>query len=174
MACDRHGRTRAARRALLAAASILAGGCAHANGAHASGAREGSDEASTRAAITLANAEFARALERGDAQAMAALFTEDAEVIPAMQRGVISGRAAIESYNASRMGARRYVEVAITTAHVGVSGDLAWETGTSRVAIQHGESAPVTLTGRYLAVWKREADGRWRIRAELPVPDPVP
>jgi ketosteroid isomerase-like protein len=90
-----------------------------------------------------------------------------------MEPGFVSGRAAIEAYQAKRLQARRYVDAVITTAELGVSGDLAWETGTNRVTIQQGESAPLTVTGRYLAVWKRGADGRWRIRAELPITDPV-
>jgi ketosteroid isomerase-like protein len=105
---------------------------------------------------------------------MAAVFTDDGEVIPAMQPGFVSGRTEIEAYNASRLKASRYLDVVITTVHIGVSGDLAWETGTSRVTMQHGKSAPVTVTGRYLAVWKRDPEGRWRIRADLPIGDPAP
>jgi uncharacterized protein (TIGR02246 family) len=158
---------RRTRYSVLVAASIVASACAH------WGAR-GTSDADVRAAIAAANAEFGRALVAGDARAMAAVFTEDGEVIPAMQPGFVSGRAEIEAYNAGRLEARRYLDVVITTVNLGVSGDVAWETGTSRVTLQQGESAPVTVTGRYLAVWKRGPDGRWRIRADLPVADPAP
>lgn len=141
--------------------------------AHTAGPRTAGEDADVRAAIAAANAEFAQALVRGDARALAAVFAEDGEIIPAMEPGFVSGRAAIEAYQAKRLETRRYVDAVITTTEVGVSGDLAWETGTNRVTIRQGESAPLTVTGRYLAVWKREADGRWRIRAELPVTDPV-
>lgn len=157
-----------ARRALLVAASIGASACAH-------GARgRGAPEADVRAAVAAANAEYARALVAGDARAMAAVFTEDGELIPARQRGFVSGRAEIEAYNARHLGSRRYLDVVITTVHLEVSGDVAWEAGTSRVTVQQGEHAPVTVTGRYLAVWRRDPDGAWRIRAELPVSDPAP
>lgn len=159
-------------RVLLAAAILaLASGCAHAG---AAAAPAGAEEASPRADIAAANEEYARALERGDPAAIAALFTEDGEVIPAGQRGFVAGRAAIEAYHATRLAGRRYAEVAITTSELGVSGDLAWEAGTTRLTVRQGDGAPVTLTGRYLAVWRRDPDRRWRIRAELPVPDPVP
>jgi uncharacterized protein (TIGR02246 family) len=110
----------------------------------------------------------------GDARAAAAVFTDDGEIIPATRGGVVSGRSEIEAYNAGRLDGRRYLDVVITTVSLGVSGELAWEIGTSRVTVQQGENAPVTLTGRYLAVWRRERDGRWRIRADLPVADPTP
>jgi uncharacterized protein (TIGR02246 family) len=160
-------RMRRTRWSLLLVASMVASACAH------SPAR-GSSDADVRAAIAEANAEFARALVAGDARATAAVFAEEGEIIPATQRGFVSGRTEIESYNARRLTAGRYLDVVITTVQLGVSGDLAWETGTSRVTMQHGKSAPVTVTGRYLAVWKREADGRWRIRADLPIADPAP
>jgi len=148
--------------------AIAASACAHWTGAG------GRSEADVRAAIAAANGEFARALVAGDARAMAAVFTEDGEVVPTTQRGFVSGRAEIEAYYARRLEARRYLDVAITTVKLGVSGDVAWETGTSRVALQQGEGAPVTVTGRHVAVWKRERDGRWRIRVDLPIADPAP
>lgn len=125
-----------------------------------------------RTAISAANAEFAQALLRGDAKGMAAVFAEDGEIIPTQQRGLVTGRAAIEAYQARRLEARRYLDVEITTVQLGVSGDVAWETGTSRATIQQGQGAPIAVTGRYLAVWKRAADGAWRIRVNLSVPDP--
>lgn len=125
-----------------------------------------------RSAITAANEEFARALVRGDAKAMAAVFAEDGDIIPWTQRGFVSGRAAIEAYQAKRLAARRYLDVVITTVQLGVSGDVAWELGTNRATIQQAQGAPVVVTGRYLAVWNRGPDGTWRIRADLPVPDP--
>lgn len=165
-----HGppRLRRAHRSLLAAAAIAATACAHWPGAR------GKAEADVRAAIAAANSEYARALVAGDAHAVAAVFAQDAEVIPTGQRGFISGRAEIEAYEASRLEGRRYLDVVITTTQLEVSGDLAWESGTSSVTVQQGEKATATLTGRYLAVWRREPDGRWRIRADLPVTDPVP
>jgi uncharacterized protein (TIGR02246 family) len=150
------------------AALALVCGCAH-----GAGARRAAETAEARAAIAAANTEFARALERGDPRAMAAVFAEDGQLIPATQRGSVSGRAEIEAFQARRLQGRRYLSVDITTLQMGVSGDLAWETGTNRLTFQQGESPPVTVTGRYLAVWKRDADGRWRIRADLPVSDPV-
>jgi uncharacterized protein (TIGR02246 family) len=160
---------RSATRSLTVMVALAAGACAH-----GPGARGAALEAEVREAVAAGNAQFARAAVAGDARAMAAVFTADGEVIPAAQRGFVSGQAEIEAYNARRLEARRYLDVVITTVQLGVSGDLAWESGTNRVTVQQGASAPVTVTGRYLAVWKREPDGRWRIRADLPVGDPTP
>ncbi len=160
--CVRTPRSRAAILLL----SLVA--CAHAPAASA----PEDPAAPVRAAITAANAEYAQALLRGDAKAMAAIFTEDGEIIPSNERGFVSGRDAIEAYQARRLEGRRYLEVELTTVDVGISGDVAWETGVTRATIQQPQGAPVAVTGRYLAVWKRGADGTWRIRVDLPVADP--
>jgi uncharacterized protein (TIGR02246 family) len=164
----RNVRMRRTWRSLAVAASLVASGCVHGAGAR------GAQEAEVRAAIAAGNAEFARALVAGDPRAMAAVFTEDGEIVPESQRGFVSGRADLEAYFAGRLEARRYLDVQITTVHLGASGDIAWETGTSRVTLQQRQGAPVTVAGRYLAVWRRGTDARWRIQADLPIGDPVP
>ena len=54
------------------------------------------------------------------------------------------------------------------------SGDLAYERGTNRITRQQGSATPVTSTGRYLTVWRRQSDGRWLIQADMVVADPAP
>ncbi len=126
-----------------------------------------------RAAIEATNAQFAAAMMKADAAAIATLFTEDGEVIPPTAKGFITGRTALEGYYAARFKAARFLEVAITTVAVEVSGDMAWETGTNRVVVQVGDGTPTTRTGRYLVAWKRGGDGRWRYRVDAVIPDPA-
>ena len=143
--------------------------------AHSSGGRSESDDSAVRAAIKKRNDAICAAVKRGDAAAMAQVFTEDADFIPAPPgKGFISGRAAIEALYAQRLQTRRYLDLVLSTASVGTSGDLAFETGTNSVTFQEGDGAPVTRTGRYLVVWRRDPDGVWRIRVDLPIGDPAP
>jgi hypothetical protein len=51
---------------------------------------------------------------------------------------------------------------------------FAFGPGSGRAQIQAGDAPPVTRTGRYLTVWKRQPDGVWRIRVDAIVPDPSP
>ncbi len=143
--------------------------------AHSSAGRAESDDSAVRAAIKKGNDAICAAVKRGDAAAIAQVFTEDADFIPAPPgKGFISGRAAIEALNAQRLQKRRYLDLVLSTASVGTSGDLAYETGTNSVTFQDGDGALVTRTGRYLVVWRRDPDGVWRIRADLPIGDPAP
>lgn len=160
------------RSGIVSVVLALAGAaCAH-NGL--GGAPAPQDPASVRRAIEGTLAQFSAAMKRGDAGAIAAVFTEDAEYITPAAKGFTRGRAAIEAVFAARFKAARFVDVSITTASVQVEGDTAYETGTRQVTVQAGDAAPVTRTGRYLTVWKRQADGAWRFHVDAIVPDPSP
>ena len=130
------------------------------------------DPAAVRAAIEATLAQFSAAMKRADAAAIASMYTEDGEYIVAAAKGFVTGRAAIEEMFAARFKAARFIDVAIVTVSVQVEGDTAYETGTNRVIVQVGDAPPVTRTARYLTVWRRQADGVWRIRADAIVPDP--
>jgi uncharacterized protein (TIGR02246 family) len=133
-----------------------------------------SDLSSVRASIEQAEAQYAKVLMAGDAPALAAFFTEDGVFILGAQKGINQGRAAVQAFNEERMKTWRYLDVTITTADVGVSGELAYERGTNRITRQQGSATPVTSTGRYLTVWRRQSDGRWLIQADMVVADPAP
>ena len=140
---------------------------------HTAPARAPTDPAEARAAIEAANLRFAAAVMRGDAAAIARIFAEDGEAIATTENGFVSGRPALEAYYAGRLRAARFREVVITTVAVEVAGDLAWETGRNRLTVQVGDAPSTTRSGRYLAVWKRQQDGRWLIRVHAAIPDPA-
>lgn len=156
------------RTGLFAITVAFAISCAH------SGVGRTDGDASARAGIKKGNDSFIAALKRRDAAAISQVFTEDGEVIPFAEKGFIAGRAAIEAFNVERLKKFRSIDLVLTTLTVGTSGDLAYETGTSRATLQEGDKAPITRTGRYVVVWRHDPDGVWRIRVDLPIPDPAP
>ena len=107
---------------------------------------------------------------KGDYRAVAAYYTEDAQLI-ATQVETIEGRPAIERFwrtaseGANAAGVRRTVQV----EDAGSDGGLGYLRGT--VVLDMGERA---TTVRYLTLWKREADGRWRIAVDISSPSPQP
>jgi uncharacterized protein (TIGR02246 family) len=131
------------------------------------------DPAEVRTAIEGTLVQFGAAMKRADAGAIASMFTEDGEVIVATTKGFITGRAAIEEFWRARFKAARFIDVAIATVSVQVEGNTAYETGTTGSTVQVGDSPPVTRTGRYLTVWKRQPNGVWLIRVDAIIPDPA-
>jgi len=152
-------------RPVLASCFALLLGCAHE--APATGS-----VSALKATIQQKEAEFAQALIRGDAAAIAGFFREDGQFIPGWQKGRVEGRAAIQAFYQQRFATARFLEAAIHSDAVGTDGDLAYERGTNRLTRQTGDAAPVTTTGRYLTVWRHDADGQWRIQVDMVVLDP--
>jgi uncharacterized protein (TIGR02246 family) len=128
----------------------------------------------TPTSLDLATAEqFARdweaVFDRGDSQSMAEAYTEDATLI-ASQTETVVGRPAIERFwratteRARASGMTRKVHV----EHVETTGDLGYMRGT--VVIQAGEQQAIVV--RYVTVWKRQADGVWRLAVDISSPAP--
>jgi uncharacterized protein (TIGR02246 family) len=128
---------------------------------------EGKNEAvdDTRAAIEAANAKFSDAFARGDAKALAALYTSDAIAFPPDSE-MIRGNEAIGTFwKATRDSGVK--SAALTTMDVERSGDLAYEVGTVFLTIEAAGKAPTTATAKYVVVWKRQADGSWKLHRDI-------
>ncbi len=51
-------------------------------------------------------------------------------------------------------------------ADVGSGGDLGYTRGTYRITMDSPDG-PVTIDGKYITVWKKQADGRWMVTADM-------
>jgi ketosteroid isomerase-like protein len=72
------------------------------------------------------------------------------------------GRAAIDTQFTAAYAAMKVTAVTHTTQDLDVAGDLAFERGTFVQTIVPGTAAPQVQHARYFAVWKRQADGKWK------------
>jgi len=100
-------------------------------------------------------------------------YAEDAKVLPPNMPAV-EGRQAIKAMYAQSPPS--FMEFRLDIVTLEGQGDLAHEYGTySLAAAPSGPSAPVTDRGKYVAVWKKQADGTWKMirdiyNSNLPVP----
>ena len=51
-------------------------------------------------------------------------------------------------------------------ADVGSGGDLGYTRGTYVIQME-GPNGPVTINGKYITVWKKQADGSWKVTADM-------
>lgn len=133
----------------------------------ASAGSEANDEGvrDARAAIEAANARFSEAFARGDAKALSAMYTSDAIVFPPDSE-MIRGDAAIgEFWKATRDGGVK--SAVLTTIDVGRNGDVAYEVGKVSLTIQPAGEMPTTAIAKYVVVWKRQADGSWKLHRDI-------
>jgi uncharacterized protein (TIGR02246 family) len=125
--------------------------------------------AAVRKAIEAGNVAYKAAFLTSDAEALARVY--DAGGARLNEGGkVIRGRQAIERDVARFLAEVGAVRVGIETAGVWLVDDVAYETGAWSYAFHPKGKAEQRIGGRYVTLWKRQADGGWRIWADMGVP----
>ena len=119
------------------------------------------DAADVRAQIEQAVARFTETFNRGDAAALAAMY-DTAAVVLAPNAPPMRGRQNIEALWA---GARQqgFKTLSLVVNSVERIGDHAIELGSYTLVIQPPGHAETTDRGKYIVVWKRQADGTWKL-----------
>ena len=124
--------------------------------------------------ITAVREALAKAVLAGDASAYAALYTEDAILLPAKGEGeMVRGTAEIQKRHSGWVlaGVEKagiFTEFTLTPVEVcGVDG-LAYVAGTfTETLTPPGSDSPVSKKGKYVHVFKKQADGSWKIAADI-------
>ncbi len=122
-----------------------------------------------RAEIKAANDAWLPAMQAQDASAVIEPYDEEAVFVTPDGRSV-TGRAAIAELMTQRFAAGRVVGGSLAQDGLTRVGDLIYEWGHAEMTVQRGGASPVQTTGRYLTVWRRGADGHWRIIRNLSLP----
>ena len=93
------------------------------------------------------------------------MYTVDAIAFPP-DHEMVKGRDAIgQFWKATRDSG--VGSVTLTTVDVGRSGDLAYEVGNAALRIQPEGQQPTTAVVKYVVVWKRDADGSWKLHRDI-------
>lgn len=121
-------------------------------------------EADAREAIGAASRAFSAAYVAGDTAAVRELYTFDAVLLPPERD--VRGRDAIVRYFAPAPG-RETLAHSMSSDDLRVSDDSAIDVGTWRNTWRVGEQPVREASGRYLVVWRRGSDGRWRIEYDV-------
>ena len=102
-----------------------------------------------------------QAFNRGDAAAVAAMY-DTAGVVLAPNAPPMRGRQNIEALWA---GARQqgFKTLNLQVNSVELIGDHAIELGSYTLVVQPPGQAEATDRGKYIVVWKRQADGTWKL-----------
>ncbi|HUL02484.1 MAG TPA: nuclear transport factor 2 family protein [Gemmatimonadales bacterium] len=128
---------------------------------------------STAASKALADADraFNRATAERRADGWSEFFAEDGAMI--RSTGTVTGKAAIHD-----VMAKTFADTSFTLTwdpdHGDVSGDVGYTDGRFEVRFRDDKGNPVSRTGRYLTVWKKQADGTWKVVRDIGVQDVRP
>jgi uncharacterized protein (TIGR02246 family) len=145
------------RIAAAAGSVLLAAACRR----EAPAAAHGST-AAAEAEVRARSRGVADAEARKDALAVMPFWSEDA-VVHFNGEAAIHGKAAIQKMYMERLPRLDTFRAYTDSVQVAPGGDLAWETGSTAVTLPNATGPP--STSKFLIVWKKEADGKWRIAA---------
>lgn len=118
-----------------------------------------------RQAIERAVARWSEAFNRGDPAAVAALYTDDAILMPP-DRDIIRGQQGVQDFwhDAIQAGLK---DPFFTIVDVQASGDTAYEIGTFSLTVPTKDQGPKVLSGKYVVVWQRQANGAWKLHVDI-------
>lgn len=148
---------------LVVVGLIAAGGCARAAAPPAADEAKppAADAPEDIAAIKAARDAFMAAYEKGDADAIGRLYTEDAVSEPNFQP-TLEGRAAIVD-SLRKMFEQVTVNPTLTADETKTLGNVGLDRGRYTVTVTPKAGAsPTTTEGRYLVIFRKDADGQWR------------
>jgi len=123
-----------------------------------------------RAAIKTHHDTYIDSLIEGDAATYAEMFTEDA-VLLRPNAPMVRGRTTILADQKTLLSRAQVISGAVQTVHLDMSGDMAYEIGNFSYTFRLDGGEPRTVGGKFLAIWRRQADGRWLCEAEAGLPE---
>lgn len=125
--------------------------------------------AEVRRAIDKGNAQWSEGWRKGDAAMISEIFAEDGVQLAGSGK-IFKGRKEIRERQQTAMsGADPGVKVTVTTTHVWLDGDTAYESGKYKYEYTE-KGKPGVDEGRYVTIWKKQKDGSWKLAMDMGVP----
>jgi uncharacterized protein (TIGR02246 family) len=123
-----------------------------------------------RKAIDEGNSAWIRAFRETDSGLFVSLFDEDGAIL-GRNGNIVQGREKIKEHISAAMKEMGSATVTVKTRDVWVIRELAYETGDYSYAFKPTGGSGVKTTGRYVTIWKQQADGSWKIYRDIGLPN---
>jgi uncharacterized protein (TIGR02246 family) len=117
-----------------------------------------------RQAIEQVNSKIMAAFKAGDAATIASQYTDTAKMLPP-DATEVAGREAIEDLWQGWLD-DGLKDLTLEAIEVEASGDLAYEIGSFSMQAPAENNTMMPAMGNYVVVWKRGADGNWRLQVD--------
>ena len=96
---------------------------------------------------------------------MAALYTEDAALFPP-GTGRVDGKPQVEAFWKAHMDSG-LGDVELTTVELVEAGEVATEVGIVKATVPSDDGGRVPVTGKFMVLWRKGADGTWRLHRDI-------
>ena len=144
-----------------------------------SGCAQKVDVEAERATLRNADAEWSNVTGAKDVDGFVAAVAENGSILPP-NTPILTGSEAIRQWTSELVANPGFaVSWQPTTVEVSTAGDLGYTVGTYELTLHDVKGNPVTDRGKYVTVWKKQPDGKWKVVADifnsdLPAPTAAP
>ena len=145
-------------------ATLLAAGC---NGQQSRGENPTD-------AIKVADEALQQAIAKGELERIVSFYADDAVLLPTAEP-IVTGKDAIRADWRHVLGIPGMQNVS-KLKHIDVSrsGDMGYSRGTYRASMVGPNGEALTEPGKWVSIWKKQADGQWRIVVDFYNTDTMP
>jgi ketosteroid isomerase-like protein len=133
------------------------------------------DRAAEESELRRLDEQWSATAGRNDLDGTVAFYADDAVLLPP-NAPLAADRKAIRDSWAGLLGPNTAVSWKVSRAEVAQSGDLGYLYGAYKLAITDPKGGPaVNDAGKFLEVWKKQADGKWKCvvdtyNSDIPAP----
>jgi len=124
-------------------------------------------DAAMRDLLSTDRAWAAVAAANGPVDSVVAYWTSDARVMLAGQPVIVGTDAIRQMVAGTRTVPGFQISWSPDSAAVSPHGDFGYTYGTNRITAPDSTGALHTAEGRYITVWRKEPDGKWRCSADI-------
>jgi ketosteroid isomerase-like protein len=120
-------------------------------------------------ALIALDEDWSKAATAKDVDRVASFYADDAVAYPPNEP-IAQGRAAARKVWAAYFAAPGF-QISWKTTAAGADHNLGWTSGTYQDSYQNKDGKTVKETGKYVCVWKKSADGKWKAIRDIWNPD---
>jgi uncharacterized protein (TIGR02246 family) len=118
-------------------------------------------------AIRKGDAEWSQAAEAKNLERTVSFYAEDGSVLP-FGAPIATGKEQVRQVWSHLMSLPGFsLTFAPTKVQVAKAGDVAYEVGTFALKLNDEQGNATTTPGKYVVVWKKQADGGWKAVADI-------
>jgi len=127
------------------------------------------------------DAQWSKTAAASDVDGTVSYYADDASLL-APNAPIASDKASIRASWAALLGPGNSLSWQANKAEVARSGDLAYIIGAYQLTMKDSQGRPASDRGKFVEVWKKQADGKWKVVADIfnsdlaaqaPAPAPV-
>ena len=113
------------------------------------------------------DAQWSAAAGAKDLERTISFYSQDALVLPTNAPAATTKDAIRNTWKDLLASPGIAISWKTTKVEVAKSGDIAYTTGTYELTMNDASGKPINDRGKYAEVWKKQADGKWKVAVDI-------